>query len=276
MKLRLITAGIAIVVCVGVLILGQFYPIAFNIALALLSAMMVGELLTAKQLHKNMFVVIPCTVLSASFTFSVAMPFSNLAPLFLFALVLVLFSFMVFMHEKISWNDISFALAGTLAISLGTASLSLMTTISREYVVFFVALPLLVPWFADSGAYFAGMLFGKHKLCPNISPKKTVEGAVGGVIVGTIMAVVSGLIFRYWIYPDSTYVNYILLLVIGAVNTLISIIGDLSFSVIKRHCGVKDYGSIMPGHGGMLDRFDSVLLTAPIAYFLCQMFTLIK
>lgn len=276
MKVRIITASVAIVFCVGILILGQFYPIALNIALALLTALMVGELLTAKKLHKNMFVMIPCAVLSALFVLSQNSKFHHLSFLILFLLVLVLFSFMVFMHEKLSYTDISFALAGTVAISVGTSAISAITTISRPYVIFYVVVCLLVPWFADSGAYFVGVGLGKHKLCPVISPKKTIEGAIGGVITGTVMAVASGFVFKYWIYPDSTYVNFLLLGVIGVVNSVVSIMGDLSFSVIKRHCGVKDYGSIMPGHGGMLDRFDSVILTAPIAYFLCQAFTLIK
>ena len=111
----------------------------------------------------------------------------------------------------------------------------------------------------DIFAYFTGMLIGKHKLCPNISPKKTVEGAVGGVVGSIILSGLFGFIFcrEYLIYC----------LILGVVGGIMSQLGDLSASVIKRKLKIKDYGKLIPGHGGILDRFDSVLFTAPTVYY---------
>ena len=124
------------------------------------------------------------------------------------------------------------------------------------------------PWLADAGAYFGGSRFGKKKLCPKISPKKTVEGAVSGFIIGTVLSLLVGIIFEAFFFKNGETVNYIYLLIFSLLGAVVSIVGDLSFSLIKRSCGVKDYGSLMPGHGGMLDRFDSVIFTAPILMIL--------
>ena len=111
----------------------------------------------------------------------------------------------------------------------------------------------------DIMAYFTGMAIGKHKLCPNLSPKKSVEGAVGGV-VGSI--VFCGL-FGWLVIPDMLTEC----LIIGALGSVVAQLGDLSASAFKRQMGIKDYGNLIPGHGGILDRFDSVMFTAPLVYY---------
>lgn len=111
----------------------------------------------------------------------------------------------------------------------------------------------------DIMAYFSGFLFGKHKLCPKISPKKTIEGSVGGTL-GSI--VLSG-IFGYFVMPEL----FIHCLVIGLLGGIVSQFGDLTASIFKRKMGIKDYGNLIPGHGGILDRFDSVLFTGPMVYY---------
>ena len=116
---------------------------------------------------------------------------------------------------------------------------------------------------ADAGGFFIGASFGKHKLCPNVSPKKTVEGAVGGLIFCVLTAVVLGLLFAFVIAPEYKF-NFVALIILGVVDAVVSIFGDLSFSLIKRSVGIKDYSSVFPGHGGMLDRFDSIIFTAPV------------
>lgn len=110
---------------------------------------------------------------------------------------------------------------------------------------------------------FIGASFGKHKLCPKISPKKTVEGAIGGILFCDLTAIIIGLIFHFCVMPDAN-INFWALILLGVIDAPVSILGDLSFSLIKRNYGIKDYGSIFPGHGGMLDRFDSVIFTAPV------------
>ena len=132
-----------------------------------------------------------------------------------------------------------------------------------------VFLPLAISFGSDTFALFAGMLCGKHKLAPKVSPKKTVEGAIGGLIGGVIGVTLLHLI-------ASSLGRIILqsplqILVYGIVGSAISQIGDLSFSVIKREFGVKDYGHLLPGHGGILDRFDSVTFAAPAVWLTLQL-----
>ena len=132
---------------------------------------------------------------------------------------------------------------------------------------FFVWLIFISAFGCDTGAYFTGMLFGKHKLIPSLSPKKTIEGAIGGVVVGTLLAVLFGLSVETMFQLDE--VNTVLLcFVTGIVGSILSQIGDLAASAIKRTVGIKDYGTLIPGHGGVLDRFDSVMFTAPAVYYI--------
>lgn len=135
-----------------------------------------------------------------------------------------------------------------------------------EYGVILVFVPLAISFGSDTFALFAGMLFGKHKLAPYVSPKKTVEGSVGG-----LAGAVFGLLLVKWIAYGAAgvvYMTYWQVLLFGVLGSVISQIGDLSFSVIKREYGIKDYGKLLPGHGGILDRFDSVAFVAPFAWLL--------
>ncbi len=130
---------------------------------------------------------------------------------------------------------------------------------------FFILVPFIMAFLSDTGAYFAGLKFGKHKLAPVISPKKTVEGVIGGVagaVVGVILyCVVLHLFFHM-------QVNYLAAIVYGVLGSAASVFGDLCFSVIKRQTGIKDYGNLIPGHGGILDRFDSMIVVGPLAELL--------
>lgn len=129
----------------------------------------------------------------------------------------------------------------------------------RERGFALVALVLVVTWAADTFAYFAGRSFGKHKLAPRISPKKSVEGAIGGLTGALVVGAIAGRTAGLTPVAGAT---------IGAVAGVISPLGDLAESAIKRWCGVKDSGAILPGHGGVLDRFDSLLFVAPCVYYL--------
>lgn len=123
-------------------------------------------------------------------------------------------------------------------------------------------LPFLTAWFSDTGAYFIGSYFGKKKLCPSLSPKKTVEGAIGGVIASALFSAFTGFLFNSIGYE----VSIIHFLIIGFICGITSMLGDLSASSIKRFAQIKDYSNVIPGHGGILDRFDSILFTAPTLY----------
>ncbi len=139
----------------------------------------------------------------------------------------------------------------------------------QENGAFLVWLVFISSWGCDTCAYCAGMLFGKHKMAPVLSPKKSIEGAVGGVIGAALIGVIYALIFRTHL---TVFTNPVLALaVIGALGGLISMVGDLTASAIKRHYGIKDYGTLIPGHGGILDRFDSVIITGPLVFYLIQL-----
>lgn len=127
---------------------------------------------------------------------------------------------------------------------------------SGQYLVWLI---FLSAWGSDTCAYCTGMLFGKHKMTPVLSPKKTVEGAVGGVVGAVILGML------YALFTTHQTAAYMLICLAGA---LISMIGDLAASAIKRQSGIKDYGTLIPGHGGILDRFDSVIFTAPAVYLM--------
>ncbi len=136
---------------------------------------------------------------------------------------------------------------------------------SAENGRFFVLIPFVLAFLSDTGAYFAGIFFGKHKLAPTISPKKTVEGVFGGItgaMIGMVLyCLVLNLAFDF-------EVNYLYALIYGAVGSVGAVFGDLCFSVIKRQTGIKDYGNLIPGHGGILDRFDSMMVVGPLSQIL--------
>lgn len=131
--------------------------------------------------------------------------------------------------------------------------------------IYMVWLILISSWGCDTFAYVSGMLFGKHKMSPVLSPKKSVEGAVGGVMGGAGLGALYGYFVRN-VFADKRVILFFAL--ICGIGSLISMVGDLAASAIKRNAGIKDYGKLIPGHGGIMDRFDSVIFTAPIIYFM--------
>lgn len=186
---------------------------------------------------------------------------------FMFGLVSTLCAY-IFCYPKFHNKQIAGAVFGLLY----TAFMMSFIYYTRELLngVFLVWLIFITSWVSDTCAYFAGSLFGKHKMTPNLSPKKSWEGAVGGILGSTIASVLYGLF-----YVNHFNISYIYLIpfgVIGALGAFISMCGDLVASAIKRNNDVKDFGTIIPGHGGILDRFDSVLFTAPMVYFLIVLF----
>lgn len=134
--------------------------------------------------------------------------------------------------------------------------------------IFTVWLVFVCSWGCDTCAYCVGMLIGKHKMAPILSPKKSVEGGIGGILGAALIGMLYGLAINYWGDAGADVLSYA---VIGAAGGAISQIGDLAASAIKRYHNIKDYGKLIPGHGGILDRFDSVIFTAPIIYYLAIM-----
>ena len=142
-------------------------------------------------------------------------------------------------------------------------------TRNMKFGIYIVWMIFISSWICDTCAYLSGMLLGKHRLAPVLSPKKSIEGAIGGVIGSALV----GALFGYFIEPVIGYHGILYIFtVIGACGAIVSQIGDLAASAIKRNYDIKDYGKLIPGHGGIMDRFDSVIFAAPMIYFLAEFF----
>ncbi len=173
--------------------------------------------------------------------------------------------FMVIFHEKINLYDSAITIFGFFYVAFLLSFIYLVRMHVRG--PFFVWLIFICAFGSDTFAYFTGRIFGKHKLCPTLSKNKTVEGAVGGVVGAALIASLYGYVITKAFgasVADLRLTFYCA--VIGTAGAVVSIFGDLTASAIKRLTGLKDFGKIFPGHGGVLDRFDSVLFTAPIVY----------
>ena len=156
------------------------------------------------------------------------------------------------------WNDAVVILLGLLYVGFPLSTVVSTRTLSGgEWLVLFLA---VVTWASDSGAYYAGTLWGKHPLLPSISPKKTIEGVLGGLVLAVGVACLA----QQWFTSELSLADAVIL---GLLLTTAGLLGDLFESLIKRRTGVKDSGGILPGHGGMLDRLDSLLFTAPTFYY---------
>ncbi len=182
---------------------------------------------------------------------------------FMIGVISILCSY-IFNYPKYNNNQVASAI---FALIYTTFMMSFIYyTRELERGVYFVWLIFITSWVSDTCAYFVGSAIGKHKMTPNLSPKKSWEGAIGGILGSTIA---SGLFGLYYIYHFKMHpVMIVSFCFIGAIGAFISMCGDLVASAVKRNNNVKDYGKIIPGHGGVLDRFDSVLFTAPMVYFL--------
>lgn len=278
MLTRIISGAVGVVILAAVLFFHD--TIVLPIAVAAIIAIMLYELLRAVQLHK----CIP--ILCAVEACGIVMPFlswkefmlkifhnpvawntiNEKISLITFAVVLIA-AFVIFLtwlrnHKTIRYEQIFFALAVMLLVPQAMSSMVRIDRYSAGNGLFLLIMGLCGAWIADTGAYFTGVAFGKHKLCPEISPKKTIEGFIGGIVITGIVYAAAFSIYS----GEFVVTNAVLTFVLGVVCAVIGTIGDLSASMVKRQIGFKDYGKIMPGHGGLMDRFDSVLFVLPTFY----------
>ncbi|MBR5868739.1 MAG: phosphatidate cytidylyltransferase [Clostridia bacterium] len=194
-------------------------------------------------------------------------------PLILFfclAVLAALFVYGMYHTDRFTFSSIGAVLFGGVVIPCFFSVFPVI--LSANYGKYLIVLPFLTAWSCDTFAYFTGMAIGKHKLIPHISAKKTVEGSIGGILGCAIALVGYGLVLQFVFHLSPNYPG---LVILGLVGSVISQIGDLSMSLIKRENHIKDYGNIMPGHGGILDRFDSVLFVLPVVYAVLSLFPLI-
>ncbi len=257
MKTRIISGIVAAAVVAGLLLLNSYFPITVVIAVAVLAAIAVYEMLFRTGAVKTKAPVIMAMIYIAALQFSYMGFFINETPLTVIY-VLVLAIFAVLAHK--SFNVIELVMTIAMPIIIGFAFACLASIINANAGLLYFVLLFNFACVTDIGAYFVGCSIGKHKLAPEISPKKTIEGAVGGIVCSVIGTVIICLVFQTILNKP---INIIALVIATPIFSVLGMFGDLFASIIKRYFGIKDYGNIMPGHGGVLDRTDSILLIAP-------------
>lgn len=272
MKTRIISGVAGSLLVALMMILGQFFPIIYNILIAFAAFACVSEVFSAGAIEKDMRLFIPSAIFSAVFPLLVSTPYWGLAA---FLYPLSMFIILLLCIETLSFDKTAFALVTTTIISAAFSCVVTLCYRDIAHSLFYIMVAVAIPWVADAGAYFAGSILGRHRLCPKISPKKTVEGAVGGLAAGVLGAVIVSLIFQLFVFRKNESVQYLPLVIMAAVGGVVSMIGDLSFSAIKRSCHIKDYGSVIPGHGGILDRCDSIIFTAPFVLLFVEYFPIL-
>ncbi len=258
------------VVCVPIIFAVFFFcpPIALPIAISILSMIGVHEVLWSTGFVKNLALSV-CSILLAGlipfWVFWGQDEFSGLITIF--AYFTLVFTTAIFSNHTVTMEKLGGSFFFATLIPYFLSSFIRLDQLDGDGK-FLILTPLVAAFLSDSFALFAGILCGKHKLAPELSPKKTVEGAVGGVVGATVSMVLYGVVMRCWFHLE---VSYPLLALYGVLGSLISQLGDLSFSYIKRQYGLKDFGYIFPGHGGVLDRFDSVIFCAPLIEILWRL-----
>ena len=271
MKTRIVTSVVGIVVLFAVMAL--FQTPVFEAIIALITLIALHEIYKAVDLGKAGKMVFAGFV---PFTFLImysGMAWANalLLPL-TFAFVLYLACCVIRHSQTIDIGKLgAMALFGGMVMFCFYSFVYLKHSLPLlEYgddALYFIFLILGFAWGGDSAAYFAGRFFGRHKLAPVVSPNKTVEGAVGGilgsVLLGLVITAIYDVIAGHLAVEDFTAYHYLLICILAAVSSVLGILGDLFASAVKRQCGIKDYGTIFPGHGGVMDRFDSVMFIAP-------------
>lgn len=265
MKTRIITAIVCLALFIPTLIFS--YTWVFTAVMTLLALIAVYELCGCIGVRKAIFISIPAYAVTAASMLLILYCRDKKLFLPIVCASALLFMFIVFTVSMFSSGNIRFSQAAELisfTAYIITGFLSVLLLRREEMGRFLYLLVFIGAWSTDTGAYFIGMLFGKHKLIPEVSPKKTVEGAFGGVLGCVVGFVLYGFIVSK-LHSDIS-VNYLLLILLALVVSVISQLGDLIASFVKREQGIKDFGFIFPGHGGVLDRFDSIIAVAPLIY----------
>ncbi|MBR3300011.1 MAG: phosphatidate cytidylyltransferase [Clostridia bacterium] len=275
MKTRIISAAVMISVVIAAITVGKlYYPPVITAFIAVLTGIAVYELIhNAAGLKSIPLCLIPVGYsvimsflldksLYAGFEGGRVGDFFGKAPAYLTIVYFLIAVFFLLLREK------EFSLERILAYTaypmiLSYAFSSLGGIISFESGIYYLLLLVNFASVCDTGAYFVGSFLGKHKLCPNISPKKTVEGSIGGIAASLIVSLILAACY-------GSHGNLAVTLAMTVLLCIVGMMGDLFASVIKRRAGIKDYGNLIPGHGGILDRFDSMLLIAPILYMLMK------
>ena len=274
MKTRIITAVVGLAVLA--VVLAFFDTILFDLVLAAICLLAIHEVFTAMGFGKKQWYLYAAAV---PFTMLLMLSSSGAARAALLAvgfLTVLFYNVVLITHDKtLDFGKLSgFIYFSGVILFCFYSLIHLKRCLPMDMygydAIYFILLILCFAWGGDTCAYFAGRAFGKHKLCPVVSPKKTVEGALGGVLGTMVFGVAATLIYSIAADRMEAFTRsnigvsmYVVIALLACVAAVLGIYGDLFASVVKRQCGIKDYGTIFPGHGGILDRFDSVMFIAP-------------
>ena len=258
-KTRLISGIILVIIALATIISGSWILFFTLLAVSLIG---MRELYKVMKISDEHVTVLELVGYLGAVLYYIAMKadFGNYGTMaIIISMILILFVY-VFGYPKYHAEQVMAAFFGVVYVAVMLSFIYL--TRSLPDGKFLVWLIFLCSWGCDTCAYCVGMLIGKHKMAPVLSPKKSIEGAVGGVAGAALLGVI------YAAATQGKMAEYALICAVGA---LISMVGDLAASAIKRNQNIKDYGKLIPGHGGILDRFDSVIITAPVIYYLAKM-----
>ncbi len=272
MAKRFLVAAVGVPLIFAVVFLGADFPVLFDIAVSIICVVSVFEFTGAVKSIKLYQLSIPSLLFAAAYPILLTYGHA-LVTCFVYSGIML--SMIVFFHKKITYKELAYTYSMTIIITVALSTIVMIKNMYPDYAPFYFLIALGLPWMADIGAFFAGTFFGRHKLCPEISPKKTVEGAIGGILF-----CIGATCFISWLlsfigYGTLAEIDYVNVSCMAFIGSFLSIVGDLSFSMIKRNFGIKDYGSILPGHGGFLDRFDSVIFVSPFMFVFLTYFPII-
>lgn len=265
MKVRIITSIVAVLLILPFLYFSDTFMLP--VLAGILTVIALGEMLHCIGMLTRPAVSVPVFLFGAGLLTATRLlgmdRWIRLFFILLYLLIVYLMTAAVFSRGKLQITDAAMVLMTTVYITLGFSSLVLLR--DMPFGNYFYLVPMLTAWGSDIFAYFTGYFFGRHKLIPDVSPKKTVEGAIGGVVLGTAFLVLYGFIIGRLTEAEP---DYFALVLSGVLLTIVSQCGDLVASLIKRHYQIKDYGKILPGHGGVMDRFDSVIAVSALMLIL--------
>ncbi len=257
---RLISGIILLAIMISTVIIGGDVLFALVVLISLIGLM---ELYRVINIHKTIL-ALGGYLATIALDFSIRFQHTDYMFYTIVVLLLLVMAIYVILYPKYKSDQIAMTIFGFVYVSVMLSYLYQLRIL--ESGVYLIWLAFIGAWGSDTCAYCVGMLVGKHKLPSELSPKKSIEGCIGGVVGAALIGFIYATIFK----SHLTTIDHpqLSLAIIGAVSSILSQIGDLAASAIKRNHGIKDYGRLIPGHGGILDRFDSIIFTAPIVYLL--------
>ena len=264
MKTRIISGAVLFVLLVSAVAVGSWYLYFFCLVASLVGMF---ELFRVFDMQKDPLSYIAYVSATVMYIF-IVLKLSHHVEIFLFVIALIaMLCFYVATYPKRNIKQLMVAYFGIFYVALMLSFVFRLRTMPMG--IYAVWLVFICSWVNDTCAYFTGYFFGKRKMTPVLSPKKTVEGALGGIAGAAVAAFILGIVAAN---AGDTFTGYRIFLytISGIIGSVAAIFGDLAASAIKRDNDIKDYGTLIPGHGGVLDRFDSVILAAPVVYWIIQ------